>query len=84
MDKPSMSKCMNINQYTLKAIAYELEQTALGKAYYGNSLRVAKDIKGLSSNDISLLERFLTGREDKSGADFHALQALAVKINSFN
>lgn len=80
MKNPTMSKCVNKAHYDRQRIAYELDQTAMGRAYYGNALRVAKDFPGLTPEDISVLERYLTGRDDKSGSDFHALQAIVIKI----
>ena len=78
MKKPSMSTCVNSAHYDKMRIAYELEQTALGNAYYGNSLRVAKDIPGLEPENISLLERWLSDRD--TCGDGHDLQRLAMDI----
>ena len=37
--------------YNAYRIAYELRCTALGEAYFGNALRVAKDFPGLTAED---------------------------------
>lgn len=65
-------------KYTAAVIADELDATALGKAYYGNALRVAKDFDCLTSEDRSVLDRWSTGAQ--TSADFHELQAIAIKI----
>lgn len=64
--------------YNLGQIAWELERTAMGDGYYGNALRVAKDIPGLTPAERSLLDHFLTGMQ--SGTERLALQDLAIKI----
>ncbi|MCM3583827.1 hypothetical protein M3795_25480 [Ralstonia pickettii] len=66
--------------YDAKQIARELTATALGNAYHGNALRVAKDIPGVTSEDRAVLERFATGRN--GGMDHVALQDIAIKIGS--
>lgn len=66
--------------YSLAQIAFELERTALGDGYYGNALRVAKDIHGVSDKDRSLLDRFATGTN--GGTDHVALQDLALRIDA--
>ncbi|MDV7397958.1 hypothetical protein RZS08_41540, partial [Arthrospira platensis SPKY1] len=53
--------------YDITRIAWELNQTALGNAHYGNALRVAKEMPGVTSEDRSLLDRFATGTH--SGTD---------------
>ena len=64
--------------YTAKHIAYELTQTALGNAYFGNALRVAKDFWITTSEDRALLDRYATGLDQ--GSDYTALQDLANRI----
>lgn len=64
--------------YDLVQIAKELEQTALNHAYYGNALRVAKDIPGLSTDEIQVLDRYATGLQRSS--DHVALQGIAVYL----
>lgn len=65
-------------KYSLKQIAKELTATALGDAYYGNALRVAKDLPGLTDADRALLDRYATGTQ--SGTDHVCLQVLASQI----
>lgn len=65
-------------KYDLKQIAFEIEQTALNKSFYGNALRVAKDIDGLNADDRSLLDSYLTG--GTKSTHHIALQELANKI----
>jgi len=66
--------------YSLAQIAFELERTAVGDGYYGNALRVAKDIHGLTDQDRHLLDRFATGIN--GGTDHVALQDLALRIDA--
>lgn len=66
--------------YNNHRIAWELERTAVGDGHYGNSLRVAKDIPGLTAEDRSLLDRYATGTN--AGTDHIALQALALRIDA--
>jgi hypothetical protein len=61
--------------HNLKRIAWELERTALGDGYYGNALRVAKDIKGMTPKDRAVLDRYATGTN--TGTDHVHLQWLA-------
>lgn len=65
--------------YNLARIAWEVERTAVGDAFYGNALRVAKDIPGLTPDDRALLDRFATG--SNGGMDHVQLQTLAMKID---
>lgn len=64
--------------YNALRIAWELERTAKGDGYFGNALRVAKDMNGITDSDRSLLDRYATGLHH--GTDHVALQALAMKI----
>lgn len=64
--------------YNEKQIAWELERTALGDGFYGNALRVAKDLPGVAADDRALLDRFATGMS--RSADHVGLQDLALRI----
>lgn len=66
--------------YDAAQIAWELERTALGEGHYGNALRSAKDVPGLTDSDRALLDRYATGCN--SGTDHIALQDLASRIGS--
>ena len=65
-------------KYNAKKIATELNLTALGKAHYGNALRVALDIPGVTAKERALLNRYATGAN--KGTDHVALQDLANRI----
>lgn len=65
-------------KYDKTVIADEIQKTALGEAYYGNALRVAKDFDFLSREEVSVLEKYLTGKT-WLGNHF-ALQDIAIKI----
>lgn len=64
--------------YNKARIAWELERTAMGDGYYGNALRVAKDMPDATAEDRALLDRWATGRQ--CGTDGHALQRLALRL----
>lgn len=64
--------------YSADRIAFELNATASGSAYFGNALRVAKDIPGLGDDDLALLDRWATGRQTAS--DSFRLQDLAIWV----
>ena len=64
--------------YNLKRIAWELERTALGDGFYGNALRVAKDMPGITMEDRSVLDRYATGTQ--TGTDHVHLQWLAQRL----
>lgn len=64
--------------YGPRRIAWELERTAMGDAFYGNALRVAKDLACATENDRALLDRWAAGRQQLG--DHIQLQALANKI----
>ncbi|MFA7667774.1 MAG: hypothetical protein WCX93_00310 [Burkholderiaceae bacterium] len=64
--------------YNYKRIGWELERTAMGDGFYGNALRVAKDIPGVSSEDRAVLDRYATGKQQ--GTDHIALQNIALNI----
>lgn len=59
-------------------IANELQKTAQGEAYYGNALRVAKDIPEITPEERSVLDAFATGKY--SFENRMALQDIAIKI----
>lgn len=50
----------------------------MGEAFYGNALRVAKDIPGITAQDRSVLDRWATGGQ--SGTDHIGLQEIAMKV----
>jgi len=81
MSKPSMSKYANKADYYKARIVWELQQTAEGKAFYGNALRVAKDYSFLNQEDRWTLDAVASGRDDTSGKLFHALQGVIIKID---
>lgn len=64
--------------YNALRIAWELERTAMGDGYFGNSLRVAKDMREVTADERSLLDRWATGQQH--GTDHVKLQSLAMKI----
>lgn len=64
--------------YNRRQIAWELERTAVGDGFFGNALRVAKDIPGVTAEERSLLDRYATGTD--SGTDHVALQTLALRL----
>ena len=65
--------------YDNQQIARELHATAQGDYFYGNSLRVAKDIRGLTDTERSLLDR-CARRGVACFVDRMALQDLAIKV----
>lgn len=65
--------------YDKAQIAKELTATALGKAYYGNALYVARDIAGLTDDDRRVLQRYLDGSQ--VATDAWALQAIAMRVD---
>lgn len=67
-------------KYSVAQIAFELERTAMGDGFYGNALRVAKDIPGVTDADRALLDRYATGQQ--TGIDHVALQDLALRIDT--
>jgi len=64
--------------YSPARIAWELEQTAMGKAHFGNALRVAKDFPDMAREDRSLLDRYATGTQGNT--DHVALSDLSIRI----
>lgn len=67
-------------RYNEERIAQQLEQTALGNSYYGNSLYVALDMPVADENDKRMLHRYLHGSELLT--DRIKLQELAIKIRN--
>lgn len=65
--------------YDLTVIAKELRATADGEAYYGNALRVAKDLPFLTDVDRSVLDRWAMGAQNS--ADRFDLQEIAITIH---
>jgi hypothetical protein len=66
--------------YDRKKIADELFDTALGSSFYGNALRVAKDLPELSDHDRSVLDAYANGKQAKFHAPHLMLQDVAIKI----
>lgn len=66
--------------YDYKRLSWELERTAMGEAFYGNAIRVAKYITGLMNEDLDVLERYSTGTNQ--GTDHITLQEIALKISN--
>lgn len=64
--------------YSLTRIADELDATANGHAYYGNALRVAKDVPGVTAEDRSCLDRYADG--SYVSADRFTLLDLAIRL----
>ncbi len=60
--------------YHLGQIAFEIDMTAQGNAYHGNSLLVALDIPDLSNEDKTILKWALKGKYN------HSLQNVALNI----
>ena len=69
---------MTTDKYGPKQIAQELMATALGQAYYGNALYVAKDIPLLTDEERWVLCRWLDGTQCET--DGFELQRVALKI----
>jgi hypothetical protein len=69
-------------QYNERRIAWELERTAMGDGYYGNALRVAKDIPCVTPEDRAVLDRYATGTQ--TGIDHLALQDIALRTRRTN
>lgn len=65
--------------YDTKRIAKELTATALGNAYYGNALYVARDIPGVTDDDRLVLQRYLEGSQ--VATDSLRLQEIAIQLN---
>ena len=68
--------------YDKERIADELEAIALGKAFYGNALYVARDIPDLTKSEKGVLARWLLGIHQSQ--DYLALQEIANKLRRTN
>lgn len=53
-------------KYDAIKIANELNATALGEAYYGNALYVARDLPCVTKNDVQCLNKWLNGENTTS------------------
>lgn len=69
-----------MTKYDYKQIARELNATASGESYYGNSLYVSLDMPWITKQDALMLHRYLHGSELSS--DRFKLQNLAILIHS--
>lgn len=76
--EPTMTTNKTVARYNRKRIGWELERTAMGDGYYGNALRVAKDIPGLTDQDRAVLDRYAAGSQHDT--DHIALQDIATKV----
>jgi hypothetical protein len=65
-------------KYTAQKIAENLIKTALGEAYHGNDLYVARDFACVTDNDRQCLNRWLHGSNGKG--DSIRLQEIAHQI----
>lgn len=77
------SRCVRADsgKYDNREIARRLQATAEGETYDGNSLRVAKDIPGLTPEDIAVLEAWLTGADQRVPLYYRMrLQDIAIKV----
>lgn len=77
-EHPEQQEPVEATPYNLRRIAWELERTALGDGFYGNALRVAKDIPGIRLEDRSMLDRYATGTQ--TGTDHVHLQWLVQAL----
>lgn len=66
--------------YSIAHIATLLERIALGEAFHGHALRVAKDAPGVTDEDRALLDRYTDGLQ--RGTDHVALQDLALRLRA--
>lgn len=71
-------------KYDTRKIYDELVKTSLGQAYFGNALRVAKDIPCLTQEDRRIIDCWATGEYPrKVELDHIHLQDIAEKILNF-
>ena len=72
------------SKYGPERIAWELDETASGRAYYGNALRVAKDFPGITPEERGVLDAWLTGRAtfDPKQNFSWPLQEIAAKLRA--
>ena len=61
-------------------IVWELNQTALGNAFYGSALRAAMDLDFLEEGDVEILQRYATGAQKST--DHVGLQDIAIRIHA--
>lgn len=73
---------MHNQPYNATLVADELEATALGHAYYGNALSVAKSMPGITYDERAVLDRFATGTTVTM--DHVRLQDVANKVRSLD
>lgn len=64
--------------YDLKQIAHELDETAAGRAHYGNALYVAMDIPGMSQSERLCLQAHIQGTD--TAYDGWRLQRIAMRV----
>lgn len=75
----SETKCPHCGTtYSHERIAWELDATASGAAYYGSALRAAKDFPFVTCAERIVLDRYATGHEYAS--DRMVLQEIAIRI----
>lgn len=67
--------------YDAFTIAKELNSTALGEAYYGNALYVARDLPCVTRNGVQCLNRWLNGTNTAS--DGWKLQEISIYIKEW-
>jgi hypothetical protein len=64
-----------------KQVIKELRETALGDAYHGKALRVAKEIFPLSENELETIEAWETGKYTRDPFTYGMrLQDLAIRM----
>lgn len=64
--------------FSIQHMADQLEQMAMGEAYFGNALQVAKEIPRLTQDELELIDRFATGQQKDT--DHIDLQQLVIKL----
>jgi hypothetical protein len=65
--------------YDKQQIAHELDETAAGRAHYGNALYVALDFPGLSKSDRLCIQSWIHGTATTATASWH-LERIAITI----
>lgn len=76
--RKALDSILRPSLYNRRQIAWELERTAMGDGYYGNALRVAKDLPEVTAEERSLLDRYANGLQ--TATDHMGLCTLALKI----
>lgn len=66
------------DEHVFQKVARQLNDTAFGKRYCGEALRVAKYFPFLSPEEIIVIKRWEAG--EQTSADFYSLQRIAIKI----